>query len=161
MSKDNSKSDNKASAFDIPNYEFPRMEVPAAFREMAEKTLSQSKENYDRIKTAAEETSSVLESAFSTYSKGSLELTSKVLENAQANANALFDFTRSLLQTKTVAEAIEKQATFTKDQFQKLAAQGQELHKMSTEVANDTVEPLKNAAKNAANQVTENIKKAG
>lgn len=150
MSKDNSKSDNKNSAFEIPSYEFPKMEVPAAFREMAEKTISQGKENYDRIKSAAEETSSMLETAFSTYSKGQLELAGKVLDNTQANANAVFNFVKSLLQSKSVAEAIEKQTSFARSQFETLAAQGQEIQKLSTQIANDTSEPLKNAAEKTA-----------
>src|SRR4051812_37901026 len=41
--------------FDIPNFEMPKLEIPAAFREIAEKSVSQAKEGYEKMKTAAEE----------------------------------------------------------------------------------------------------------
>jgi phasin len=146
-----SKNDNnKNSKFEMPNFEMPKMEVPAAFRELAEKTISQSKENYDRLKQTAEQTTGMLEDAFSIYSKGSLELTSKILDNAQAQANAVFDFAKSLMESKTVAEALEKQTSFAREQFETLTAQGREIQKLTTKIANDTSEPLKKAAGNAA-----------
>jgi len=37
------------------------MEVPAAFREFAEKSVSQAKDTYERMKSAAEEATDVLE----------------------------------------------------------------------------------------------------
>jgi hypothetical protein len=40
--------------FGMPNFEMPKMEIPAAFREFAEKGVSQAKENYEKMKTAAE-----------------------------------------------------------------------------------------------------------
>ncbi len=157
MSKDNNqnnqnntKQENRGSAFELPNYEFPRMEVPTAFREMAEKTMSQSKETYDRMKSAAEETSGLLENAFSTYSKGSADLTAKIIDNAQSNANAMFNFAKSLMQSKTVAEAIEKQTSFARSQFETLSTQGREIQNLGAKIANDTSEPLKTAAEKAA-----------
>ena len=41
--------------FEMPKFEMPKMEVPAAFREIAEKGVAQAKENYEKMKSAAEE----------------------------------------------------------------------------------------------------------
>src|SRR5215467_12549461 len=41
--------------FEMPTFEVPHMEVPAAFREFAEKSVSQAKDTYERMKSAAEE----------------------------------------------------------------------------------------------------------
>src|SRR5215471_5051992 len=41
--------------FELPNFEMPKMEIPAAFREIAEKSVSQAKETYEKMKSAAEE----------------------------------------------------------------------------------------------------------
>ena len=41
--------------FEMPSFEMPKMEVPAAFRELAEKSVAQAKEGYEKMKTAAED----------------------------------------------------------------------------------------------------------
>ena len=146
----NDNTSRQGSKFEIPNFELPRMEVPVAFRELAEKTVAQSKENYQRLKQTAEQTSNLLENAFSIYSKGSLELSGKILDNAQAQANAVFDFVKSLMESKTVSEALEKQTSFAREQFETLTVQGREIQELTTRIANDTSEPLKTAAQNAA-----------
>ena len=52
----------------------PKFEVPAAFREFAEKGIAQAKENYEKMKSAAEQATDVLEDTYSTASKGYCEL---------------------------------------------------------------------------------------
>ena len=39
----------------MPKFEMPKFEVPPAFREFAEKGVAQAKENYEKVKTAAEQ----------------------------------------------------------------------------------------------------------
>ncbi len=148
MSK-NENTGKQGMKFEIPNFELPRMEVPAAFRELAEKSFAQSKENYDRFKQTAEQTTNVLEGAFSAYSKGSMELSSKILDNAQDQTNALFDFFKSLLQSGTVAEAFEKQTSFVRRQCETLTEQGREIQQLTAKIANDTSEPISTAARQA------------
>lgn len=153
-----SKKDNKPGydpryelpKFEIPNFEFPRMEVPAAFRDLAEKGIAQTKENYDRLKQVAEETTDAFETAYSAYTKGALELTGKLLDNTQAHINAIFAFTKSVMESKTVAEIVEKQTSFTSSQFATLSTQGQDIHKSLTAIANDVSEPIKSVVQGAA-----------
>ena len=45
----------EAPAFEFPKFEMPTFDVPAAFREIAEKGAAHAKENYDKMKAAAEE----------------------------------------------------------------------------------------------------------
>ena len=44
--------------------------MPTAFREIAEKGISMAKENYEKMKGAAEEATDVLEETYGTASKG-------------------------------------------------------------------------------------------
>ena len=46
--------------FEMPTFEIPKMEIPAAFREVAEKSVSQAKETYERMKSAAEHATEVM-----------------------------------------------------------------------------------------------------
>src|SRR5881628_3491616 len=78
--------------FDIPSFDMPKMEVPAAFREFAEKGVAQSKDAYEKFKAVAEENTAMLETAYTTASKGSTEYSLKVLEVARANTGAMFDY---------------------------------------------------------------------
>src|SRR5689334_1766603 len=77
--------------FSMPKFEIPNIEVPPAFREFAEKGLTQAKENYEKMKSAAEEATSVLEGTYANASKGAADYGLKLIENTRANSNAAFD----------------------------------------------------------------------
>src|SRR5439155_14923141 len=78
--------------FEMPNFEMPKMEIPAAFREFAEKSVSQAKETYEKMKGAAEEATDLLEGTYATASKGATDYGLKLIDAARANTNAAFDF---------------------------------------------------------------------
>ena len=50
-----------SNVFALPKFDMPKFEMPSAFREMAEKGISMAKENYDKMKSTAEEATDVLE----------------------------------------------------------------------------------------------------
>src|SRR5262249_41641253 len=77
--------------FEIPKFEVPKMEVPAAFREMAERSVTQARDGYEKMKAVAEEATDVLEDTYATASKGATDYTLKLIEHARANTNAAFD----------------------------------------------------------------------
>src|SRR5258708_35317602 len=55
--------------FEIPNFDMPKFEVPAAFREAAEKGVAQAKEGWEKMKSATEEATEVLEPSYGTAAK--------------------------------------------------------------------------------------------
>ena len=78
--------------FEMPKFDMPKVEMPAAFREMAERGVAQAKDTYEKMKAAAEEATDVLETTYSTATKGASDYGLKVIEAARANTNAAFDF---------------------------------------------------------------------
>ena len=68
------------------------MEIPAAFREIAEKSVSQAKETYEKMKSAAEEATDMLEDTYATATKGASDYGLKMIEAARENTNSTFDF---------------------------------------------------------------------
>ena len=56
------------------------MEVPAAFREFAEKSVTQAKDNWEKMKAATEEASDLIEDSYATASKGAADYGLKVIE---------------------------------------------------------------------------------
>jgi len=146
-----SKSRSKASPpaafempkFELPNFEIPKMEIPAAFREMAEKSVSQAKETYEKMKSAAEEATDVLEDTYAAATKGASDYGLKVIEAARANTNAAFDFAGQLMTVKSLSEMVELSTAHTRKQFEALTAQSKELAAIAQKVATDSAEPVK------------------
>jgi len=144
------KSKSRAAAapfempkFELPNFEMPKMEIPAAFRELAEKSVSQAKETYEKMKSAAEEATDVLEDTYATATKGVSDYGLKVIEAARANTNAAFDFATELMTVKSLSEVVELSTAHSRKQFEALTAQSKELVAIAQKVAAETAEPMK------------------
>lgn len=129
--------------FGMPNFEMPKMEIPAAFREFAEKGVSQAKENYEKMKNAAEEATDLLEGTYATASKGASEYGFKLIEAARVNTNAAFDFATDLMGAKSFSEFVELSTAHARKQFEALSSQSKELAALAQKVAADTAEPVK------------------
>ena len=132
---------------------FPGVEAPAAFRDMAEKSLSHAKDSYEKMKSAAEEATGVLESTYATATKGAADYSLKVIEMARENANATFDFAAGLLGAKTFSEVIELSTTHARKQFEALGEQSKELATLAQKVATEAAEPIKEGMTKAAKKV--------
>ncbi len=142
-----------ANKFDMPKFDIPKMEVPAAFRELAEKGVVQAKENYEKLKAAAEAATDVLEETYATATKGNTEFGLKLLEAARANTNAAFDFLNEFITVKSLSEAVELSTAHARKQFEAANAQARELASIAQKVTNDTSEPIKNGVTKAFNKV--------
>jgi phasin len=129
--------------FEMPKFEMPKMEVPAAFRDIAEKSVSQAKENYEKMKAAAEEATDLLEDTYATATKGAADYGLKVIEAARTNANAAFDFAGELLGVKSASEVVELSTTHARKQFETMTAQSKELTALAQKIAAETAEPIK------------------
>jgi phasin len=124
----------------------PKFEVPEAFRAFAEKGVEQAKDAYARMKTAAEETTDLMEDTYLSVSKGTADFNLKALEALRANVNSSFDYTREILATKSLSEAVELSATHMRKQFDALSAQTKERSMLAQKVATEASEPIKTAA---------------
>jgi phasin len=129
--------------FEMPKFEIPNVEMPAAFREFAERGVAQAKDTYEKMKAAAEEATDVLETTYSTASKGASDYGLKVIEAARTNTNAAFDFAGELLAAKTLSEVMELSSAHARKQFEAFTKQGKELGALAQKVATETAEPIK------------------
>jgi phasin len=139
--------------FEMPKFDMPKVEMPAAFREFAERGVAQAKDTYEKMKAAAEEATDVIETTYSTATKGASDYGLKVIEAARTNANAAFDFAGELLAAKTLSEVIELSSAHARKQFETLTAQGKELSALAQKVATDTCEPIKTGMNKAFSKV--------
>ena len=135
--------------FELPKFDIPKVEMPAAFRELAERGVAQAKDTYEKMKAAAEEATDVLETTYSTASKGASDYGLKMIEAARVNTNAAFDFAGELMAAKTLSEIVELSSTHARKQFEALTQQSKELNALAQKVATDTAEPIKSGMSKA------------
>jgi len=139
--------------FEMPKFDMSSMEVPAAFREFAEKGVAQTKDAYEKMKATAEQATEVLETVYSTASKGTTEYGQKVIEIARTNTNKHFDFVASLFGVKSVSELVELSTAHARAQFEAVSAQTKELTALAQKVATETSAPIKTGVEKAMKKV--------
>lgn len=139
--------------FEMPKFDMPKVEMPAAFREMAERGVAQAKDTYEKMKAAAEEATDVLETTYSTATKGASDYGLKVIEVARTNTNAAFDFAGEIMAAKTLSEVVELTSAHARKQFEALTAQSKELSTLAQKVATETAEPIKSGMNKAFSKV--------
>ena len=126
-------------AFAFPTSAF---EVPTAFREVAEKSVSQFRDSYDQMKVAAEDATALVEDTLETARAGALGLSEKALEAARTNSEASFELARDVFAAKTVADLVELQTSFTRKQFESATAQFKEFQELGQKLFSDTAKPV-------------------
>jgi phasin len=94
-------------------------------RDFTEKSAARAKETYGRVQAAAKESTEAMEQTLSTASKGAADFNSHLLEIAQENMNAAFDFARQLTRVKSPSEFLELSAAHARKQFEKYTEQTQ------------------------------------
>jgi phasin len=117
--------------------------IPESVRQLAEKTVTETKAAYERSKTALDAGLDAVEKALDAAGQGAAQLNRKVVDIAQRNVNSGFDLAKSLASAKTVPEAVELQADYWRKQLGTLTAQAEELRVLSTKLAAEAIEPIK------------------
>ncbi|MDP2763677.1 MAG: hypothetical protein Q8O54_02435, partial [Brevundimonas sp.] len=103
-SKPGKSAGNPFEAFTFPA---PTFEVPAAFRDLAEKSVSTARDTYAKIKSATDDATGLVEESFETAREVAFAIGVMTLDAAKSNSDASFEFARDLFGAKTVSEMIE------------------------------------------------------
>ena len=120
--------------------------VPEVARELAEKTVAQTREAYERSKDALEAALQTVDRSRDALSQGAVALNRKIIEIAQRNINTGFDLARSLVTAKTLAEIVELRATYWRKQFTALTEQAEEIRALYAKMADQMTGPIKDHA---------------
>lgn len=137
-------------AFNFPTQAF---EFPAALREVAEKSVSQARDAYARMRTAAEDATDLVEGTIETAREGAFALSVKALDAAKSNSDASFAFARDLVGAKTISDIIELQSTFARNQFEAVTGQFKELQELSQKLLTDTAKPMTERVEKTFNEM--------
>jgi phasin len=128
--------------FGIPKFDLPNMVVPEAYRELADKSVAQAKENFEKCQAAGEEMTAIVEETCSTAAKSVTEYNLKLFEMARTNANAAFEYAHALLGKASPSEFVELTAAHARKQFETMTAQTKELTELAQKVATDIAKPI-------------------
>ncbi len=142
------KTTKTTTPFEAFSFPAPAFEVPAAFREFAEKSVSQAREAYAKLKSASEDATGLVEETFEKTREGAFAIGVKALDAAKTNSDASFALAREMFGAKTLSEVIELQSAFARKQFEAITAQFKELQELGEKYV-----------VNAARPVTEKVEK--
>ena len=117
--------------------------IPESARALAEKTVAQTREAYDRSTDAFEASVATFEKSFDAAGRGAAAFNRKIVDIAQRNLGSGFDLAKSLAGAKTLTDMVEVQAAFWRKQFGELTAQAEEVRALSSKVTEDTTKPIK------------------
>ena len=116
--------------------------VPEGVRALAEKSVAQTRQSYDRSLDAFDASLTRFERSFDAAGQGAAAFNRKVVDIARRNVDASFDLATTLAGAKNLADIVELQSAFWRKQFGVLTAQAEEVHALSAKVAADASEPI-------------------
>lgn len=129
-----------ADAFNAKGFEVPEM-----FRSFAEKGVTQAREHYAQFKANAEDATDLIEETYETARGGMVDLQHQALDVARQNADATFDFAKQILGVTSVADAVQLQAKFAREQYEACADYTKEFQSTFAKIAENTAAPSKAA----------------
>jgi phasin family protein len=88
-----------------------------------------------------------MQQAYSAASKGTAEFNLGLIDIAQANMNASFDFARQLTHVTSPTQFFELSAAHARKQFETLTEQTQRLTSLAQKVTNEAAQPLSGASR--------------
>ncbi len=136
------KTTKTTAPFEAFSFPAPTFEVPAAFREFAEKSVSQARDAYATMKTASEDATGLVEETFETAREGAFAIGVKALDAAKTNSDASYALARDMFGVKSLSELIELQSTFARKQFESVTAQFKEFQELGEKYVTKTTKPV-------------------
>ena len=114
---------------------------------------AQAKEAFEKLSAATADAAALIKNSYSTAVKGAQDYSNKVLEFAQTNTEAAFDFAQKLSDVKSPSDLIELSTEHSRKQFETLTGQTKELAALAQKVTLATAEPLRTGATKAFSQL--------
>ena len=116
--------------------------VPEGVRALAEKSVAQTRQAYDRSLDAFDTSLMTLERTFDAAGQGAIAFNRKIVDIARRNVSASFDLAASLAGAKNLADIVELQSAFWRKQFGVLTAQAEEVRSLSMKVTTDAADQI-------------------
>jgi len=123
------------------------------FPALAEKGSEQAKQAFEKMSAATAETADLIKNSYSTVVKGAQDYNNKILEFAQTNTEAAFDFAQKLSNVKAPTDFMQLSTEHSRKQFETLTSQSKELAALAQQVALAAAEPIRTGVTKAFGQL--------
>jgi len=118
-------------------------DIQAKARGLVEKGLVETRANYTKAKSAADEATSAIEASYGAAKSGVVEFNLRAIDALKASADANFDFVKSLASAKSMSEYVALHTEFARKQFEAATAHSKEFATLARKVADEAVAPIK------------------
>ena len=118
-----------------------RFEIPKDMRAMAEASLNQARQTFEKFLASAQATAGTIEDRGATVRAGAKDISSKAIGYAEKNVQASLSYAESLLKAKDLTEVMRLHAEYVQAQMRALAEQATEMGQAVGRAAMDAVKP--------------------
>ena len=127
--------------------------IPEGVRALAEKTVAQSRQVYDRSSDAFDASVATFEKTFDAAGQGAAAFNRKIIDISRRNLTSVFDLATSLAGAKNLADIVELQTDHWQKQIDVLTAQAEEVRTLSSKVAAAAGAPLEEQVKRGVDEL--------
>jgi phasin len=107
-----------------------------------DKSRKIANETLEKGKAAAEQTARSVEQSYTATVENMRDYSLKMIDMAQANADAVFELARRLASAKAPSDITELWTSYAKKQFETLTEQTKELSALGQKIAGESAEPI-------------------
>jgi phasin len=118
-----------------------RFEIPKEMRQMAEASVEQARQAFEKFMANAQATAGTIEERRATVRAGAKEVGAKAVSYAEKNVQASLDYAQSLLKAKDLPEVLKLHSDFVQGQMRSLAEQASEMGQIVSRAAMDAARP--------------------
>lgn len=116
-------------------------ELPPEMRNMAESSVKQAREAFEKLLSNAQAAAGSLEEHGATLRSGARDLSTKALSFAEANVQASLNYAQSLVHAKDISEVLRLHGEYVQTQMKALADQASEIGQIVHRAAMDATKP--------------------
>jgi phasin len=138
--------------FEMAKFGLPNMEMPEAFREIAEKGVEHTRDAYAKAKVASEEAGDLFENTYKAAAKRAADYNRKLIEIGRTNMRAAFGYVQEQLGCEVPSEFVELSTAQMRKQFEVVSAQNKELCTLAQEMATEAAGVIKTGIARAFNR---------
>jgi phasin len=113
----------------------PAMEIPAAMREMAERSVEQARAGYVQFMEMARQAQEMVSKSSDAVASSAREVQARALRYAQENMDSSFTFASDLARARDLREFLEIQQRYAQKQAMTYTQQAQELGRLMADAA--------------------------
>jgi phasin len=114
-----------------------RFEIPKDMRAMAEASLGQARQAFEKFLASAQTTAGSIEERGATVRAGARDVGAKAISYAEKNVQASLDYAQSLLHAKDLSEVMRLHSEYVQAQMRSLAEQASEMGQIVSRAAMD------------------------